>query len=503
MGDAGITSERRSSEEVIGCSIDAIDWDAALEAVSGWASRRESRYVCHCNVHSVVTARRDSRFQQVLNGADMATPDGMPIAWVLRCFGFKQQPRISGPDMMWKYCAHAAAAGHHIYLYGGTLETLRLLTKKLLAAFPGLKIVGAEAPPFRELTPPEERETVDRINRSGAHVVFVSLGCPRQEYWMAANRGSIHAVMLGVGAAFDYHAGTLRRAPPWMREHGLEWLHRMLAEPHRLLRRYLVTNTLFAIYIAAYFFRHVLLPAALKTTRRLFLILLALLPSFVKVRLLRALGHDIGKNVHIGMSYLDIRRMDLRDGVRIGSFNYFNGLTELTVMEHARIGGWGNWFTASRRDDQGNPGHGRVFIGRGSAITNRHYVDVQELFVVGEQSFIGGFGSVFFTHGVSPPLGNFNRPVIIGDHCYLGSHCLLLPGAGIGSYSFVGAGAVVTKDFSDRSHVLLAGNPAAARKRYDADARFFTEDHTSFLPRPLRHRSATRLVALEGHRPSS
>lgn len=490
MGDAGITGERRSRQEVIGCGIDAIGWDEALEAVLGWASRRESRYVCHCNVHSVVTARLDSRFQRVLNDADMATPDGMPIAWVLRRFGFKQQPRISGPDMMWKYCAQAAEAGQKIYLYGGTPETLRLLTKRLLAAFPGLKIVGTESPPFREPTPREKQEVADRINRSGANVVFVGLGCPRQEYWMAANRGSIHAVMLGVGAAFDYHAGTVKRARPWMREHGLEWLHRMIVEPRRLLGRYIVTNTLFAIYIAPYFFRHVFVPRALETIRRLSLLLFALFPSFVKVLLLRAWGHDIGKNVHIGMSYLDIRRMVLKDGARIGAFNYFNGLTELVVMEHARIGGWGNWFTASRRDYQGNPGHGRIFIGRGSAMTNRHYIDVQESFVVGEQSFIGGFGSVFYTHGVSPSLGNFNRPVVIGDHCYLGSHCLLLPGARIGPYCFVGAGAVVTKDFSDRSHVLLAGNPAVAKKRYDMDAKYFTEDHTSFLPRPAPVRDA-------------
>lgn len=255
MGDTGIGGKPYRRASVIGCDINAIDWDEALATILYWASRHESRYVCHCNVHSVVTAKRNMKFRRVLNDADMATPDGMPIAWVLRSLGFLGQSRISGPDLMWKYCAMAAKAGHTIYLYGGTRETLDRLSKRLLAAFPGLQIVGAEAPVFREQTPSEAAQTVERINRSGAHAVFVGLGCPKQEYWMAAQRGRISAVMLGVGAAFDYHAGTVRRAPPWMREYGLEWFYRLLSEPRRLLGRYLVTNVLFMVYIAAHFFK--------------------------------------------------------------------------------------------------------------------------------------------------------------------------------------------------------------------------------------------------------
>ena len=177
----------------------------------------------------------------------MATPDGAPVAWMLRRLGFAGQARINGPDLMWKYCAEAALRGDAIYLYGGTQATLDTLVARLTGAFPGLRIAGAESPPFRTLTSDEDAAAVARINRSGAGVVFVSLGCPKQELWMAAHRGRVQAVMIGVGAAFDYHAGTISRAPVWMQHAGLEWLHRLASEPRRLWRRYLVTNTLFVI----------------------------------------------------------------------------------------------------------------------------------------------------------------------------------------------------------------------------------------------------------------
>ncbi|HZV97349.1 MAG TPA: WecB/TagA/CpsF family glycosyltransferase, partial [Methylophilaceae bacterium] len=155
------------------------------------------------------------------------------------------QERINGPDLMWKYCALAEQRRELIFFYGNTQETLDALVKKLKAAFPKLQIAGAYSPPFRTLTPQEDANIVTKINHSGARVVFVSLGCPKQELWMAEHRGRIHAVMIGVGAAFDYHAGTVKRAPLWMQRRGLEWLHRLCSEPRRLWKRYLVTNTLF------------------------------------------------------------------------------------------------------------------------------------------------------------------------------------------------------------------------------------------------------------------
>jgi N-acetylglucosaminyldiphosphoundecaprenol N-acetyl-beta-D-mannosaminyltransferase len=240
--------EARRTVPVLGAPIDAVTWDQALGRIAAWAARRESRSVCICNVHSVVTARHDPALARALAEADLATPDGAPVAWMLRRQGVAGQGRISGPDLMWRYCGEAAARGESLYLYGATPATLAALTARLAAAFPGLRIAGAESPPFRPLTAEEDAAAVARINASGAGTVWVSLGCPKQEKWMLEHRGRVGAVMIGVGAAFDFHAGTVARAPAWMRDHGLEWLHRLLSEPRRLGRRYLVTNTLFILH---------------------------------------------------------------------------------------------------------------------------------------------------------------------------------------------------------------------------------------------------------------
>jgi N-acetylglucosaminyldiphosphoundecaprenol N-acetyl-beta-D-mannosaminyltransferase len=239
----------RTLVSVVGSPIDAISWDETCAVITRWAERRESRYVCICNVHSVITAQQDPDFHDVIQQADMATPDGAPVAWMMRRLGYRDQMRINGPDLMFRYCAQAAQRDERIFLYGNTPETLETLQRRLLRAFPTLQIVGCYSPPFRALTPREDAEIVQRINDSGAGTVWVSLGCPKQERWMAAHRGQIHAVMVGVGAAFDYHAGTLQRAPLWMQRHGLEWLHRFWSEPRRLGRRYLLTNTMFLVQV--------------------------------------------------------------------------------------------------------------------------------------------------------------------------------------------------------------------------------------------------------------
>lgn len=238
---------QRKNQSVLGALIDAVSWDEAMNRIISWGAAHESRYVCICNVHSVVTTTRDSAFKQVVNGADMSTPDGAPVAWALRRFGFQGQPRVNGPDLMWKYLAEAETNGQTVFFYGSTEPTLAKLRVALNRQFPGLQIGGMHSPPFRTLTPEEDEEEVAMINDSGAHVVFVGLGCPKQEKWMAAHRGRINAVMIGVGAAFDYHAGTIKRAPIWWQNNGLEWLYRLCCEPQRLMKRYLVTNTLFII----------------------------------------------------------------------------------------------------------------------------------------------------------------------------------------------------------------------------------------------------------------
>jgi N-acetylglucosaminyldiphosphoundecaprenol N-acetyl-beta-D-mannosaminyltransferase len=232
---------------VLGASINVITWDGVLAQLNAWALRHESRYVCICNVHSIVTTSQDAEFARVVNEADMATPDGAPVAFMLRRLGHEGQQRINGPDLMWRYCEQAQYLDEPLFFYGNTQETLDSLTIKLLAAFPSLIIAGMISPPFRPLTLEEDAAIVEQINLSGAGVVFVSLGCPKQELWMAAHRGRIQAVMIGVGAAFDYHADTIKRAPKWMQNYGLEWLYRLVSEPRRLWKRYLVTNTLFLL----------------------------------------------------------------------------------------------------------------------------------------------------------------------------------------------------------------------------------------------------------------
>jgi N-acetylglucosaminyldiphosphoundecaprenol N-acetyl-beta-D-mannosaminyltransferase len=242
-----LSDTNRTVTDVLKTPIDVITFQSAISKISGWSKNHETRYVCITNVHSVVTASQESDFAQVLADADMCTPDGAPVAWLMRQLGNANQERVNGPDLMWQYCAHAEKTGETFYLFGGEQSTLDILLAKLAAQFPLLKIAGAYSPPFRALSDAEDAAIVEQINSSGAGVVWVSLGCPKQEKWMAAHRGRINAVMIGVGAAFDYHAGTMVRAPLWMQCNGLEWLHRLWSEPRRLWRRYFVTNSLFIV----------------------------------------------------------------------------------------------------------------------------------------------------------------------------------------------------------------------------------------------------------------
>jgi N-acetylglucosaminyldiphosphoundecaprenol N-acetyl-beta-D-mannosaminyltransferase len=245
---------------VLGAHISPVSWDTVIEQIQRWGQQHESRYVCICNVHSVVTAARDQHFNSVINEADIATPDGAPVAWALRQFGFKNQERINGPDLMWRYLKKAEELGQRPFFYGGTDDTLAKLMAVIKNEFPNLCVAGAYAPPFRSLADLHNaRETaaeIDLINQSGAHVVFVGLGCPKQELWMAAHSHRINAVLVGVGAAFDYHAGTISRAPLSWQLHGFEWLYRLLSEPRRLFMRYLITNTLFILGLSKQLFLH-------------------------------------------------------------------------------------------------------------------------------------------------------------------------------------------------------------------------------------------------------
>lgn len=239
--------QTRHQQSLLGIPVDAVSFGEAKERVLDWGQQRSSRYVVFANAHVLVTASQEHDFRLAVVSADLVNPDGAPVAWMLRKLGFAKQRRVSGPDFMWALLGRCERQSLPVYFYGSTPETLARLQSHILAVFPHLHIVGLDSPPFRTLSDQEDADTVKRINASGAGLVFVGLGCPKQELWMYKHQGHVNAVMLGVGAAFDFHAGTLARAPQWMRKRGLEWLHRLAMEPKRLWRRYLVTNTLFVL----------------------------------------------------------------------------------------------------------------------------------------------------------------------------------------------------------------------------------------------------------------
>ena len=222
-------------------------WIESLRANAGagpWPAR--ARYICFLSVHGLMEARSDSEVRHILNDADIVAPDGMPVVWALRSFGARHQARVYGPDAMSYLCREAARRGHRIFLYGGTEESLRQLSRNLERRFPGIEIVDAYAPPFRPLTEAEDRDVTARIRESGADLVFVGISTPKQERWMYQHRDRLPGiVMAGVGAAFDFHAGRVRQAPPWMQSHGLEWMFRLVMEPCRLWRRYLLVTPRF------------------------------------------------------------------------------------------------------------------------------------------------------------------------------------------------------------------------------------------------------------------
>ncbi len=234
-----------ASVNVLGTRVDAVTYTQVVSQIVEWARARQSRYVCVANVHMIMEAHDDPRFQQVVTQADLVVPDGMPLVWWLRRSGWPHQSRVYGPELMRRLLAAATLAQVPVGLYGATSATLRILQARLRAWWPGLRLAWAYSPPFRPLTPQEDARIVAAVRRQGVRLLFVALGCPRQERWMAAHKGRIPAVMVGVGAAFDFLAGVKPQAPPWMQRLGLEWLFRLWTEPRRLARRYLYHNPRF------------------------------------------------------------------------------------------------------------------------------------------------------------------------------------------------------------------------------------------------------------------
>lgn len=234
---------------VLGMRVDPTSYREVTEKVIAWAQAGESRYVCVANVHMVMEAYDDPVFRNIVNSADLVTPDGMPLVWMLRRQGFPEQERVYGPELTLRVCQAAAEEGVPVGFYGGKPEVLRALVNQLKRRFPFLKVAYAHSPPFRPLSQAEEQEVIQAIRASGARILFVGLGCPKQERWMAAHKGRVPAVMLGVGAAFDIHAGRVRQAPLWVQRLGLEWLFRLVQEPRRLWSRYFKHNPRFIMLV--------------------------------------------------------------------------------------------------------------------------------------------------------------------------------------------------------------------------------------------------------------
>lgn len=232
--------------EILGVPISKVDQGRAISTLAAWIDRRDesernAHYVCACDVHSVMRAQDDSRHMEALRGAEMIVADGTPLVWVSRLRGVKDIERVPGPDLLTAVAIRSLETGWSHYFYGGADGVAGRLAERLARNYPGINIAGTHCPPFRSLTADEIEADVERINASGADIVWIGLGCPKQEIWMLENRARLEGrVLVGVGAAFDFHTDRIQRAPQWMRDHGLEWLHRLMSEPKRLWRRYLV-----------------------------------------------------------------------------------------------------------------------------------------------------------------------------------------------------------------------------------------------------------------------
>lgn len=235
--------------KILGTNINVTNMEDTIAYLTGNLEQLKGDYICVSNVHTTVMAYRDKAYRRVQNSAAMALPDGQPLSIVSRKRGFSEARRVPGPDLMPAILDQSQKTGYRHYFYGSTEATLEALRTALLRRYPKLQIAGMYSPPFRELTQAEDEEVVRRINDSGADFVWVALGAPKQEWWMYEHRHRIKALMLGVGAAFDFTAGTVKRAPMWMQKLCLEWVFRILRDPRRMLPRYLNTNFAFLYYV--------------------------------------------------------------------------------------------------------------------------------------------------------------------------------------------------------------------------------------------------------------
>jgi N-acetylglucosaminyldiphosphoundecaprenol N-acetyl-beta-D-mannosaminyltransferase len=239
---------------ILGVKVNAANLSTAVATLEKWREEGRRKYVCCVSVHGIVTAQRDPAIQSALNGSGFATTDGMPLAWWCRRAGHSGAKRVPGTELLEAMCKMSAERGHRHYFYGGSPRVVRLMVERLQQQYPGLIIAGHRSPPFRALTAEEDAADVAAINKTQPDFVWIGLGMPKQERWMAEHVGKINATaLLGVGAAFDFCAGVKPRAPRWMQQSGLEWAFRLGSEPRRLAHRYLIDNSIFLALAARHF----------------------------------------------------------------------------------------------------------------------------------------------------------------------------------------------------------------------------------------------------------
>jgi N-acetylglucosaminyldiphosphoundecaprenol N-acetyl-beta-D-mannosaminyltransferase len=235
---------------ILGVRVSAINMAGALSIIDGWIAHRQHHYVCITGVHGIMESQWDEGLRRIHNNAGLVTPDGMPLVWLNRLHGYAHVERVYGPDLMLALCEHSLSRRYKHFFYGGGEGVHGRLANKLRQRFPGIQVVGGYSPPFRPLSGAEHEQIVETINEADPDIVWVGLSTPKQERWMAEHVGRITApVLIGVGAAFDFHSGLKKQAPRWMQRSGLEWLFRLATEPRRLWRRYLVNNPLFAVLV--------------------------------------------------------------------------------------------------------------------------------------------------------------------------------------------------------------------------------------------------------------
>lgn len=240
-----VDTDRIPSKPVIGFPVTAVPLNEQLETIMKWAQQRLSKVVCVANVHMLIEGSNDPTFATVLKNADLVAPDGMPLVWMLRMMGAIDQDRAAGLDILDGLCQRATKDNVSVFFLGSQSSILDKMRNRLVEDYPGLQIAGMEPLPFRPITEAEDEVIIHKLNSSGAGIVFISLGCPKQELWMAAHHNKVSAVMIGLGGAFPVYAGLLKRAPVYIRLSGMEWFYRLLQEPGRLWKRYVSTIPVF------------------------------------------------------------------------------------------------------------------------------------------------------------------------------------------------------------------------------------------------------------------